>query len=77
MKRGFCRLKKKELSEEVKLEIIEEFERAFLPYFQDDRSRYNITWIEHSDKDRVELNFFNAKGWSENWKANLNVQQEP
>lgn len=51
----------KELSEEVKLEIIEEFERAFLPYFQDDRSRYNITWIEHSDKDRVELNFFMPK----------------
>lgn len=51
----------KELSEEVKHEIIEEFERAFLPYFQDDRSRYNITWIEHSDKDRVELNFFMPK----------------
>lgn len=51
-----------EVSEETKLAVIAEFERAFLPYFQDDPSRYNITWIEHTDKDgRLELNFFFPK----------------
>lgn len=50
-----------ELSHDVKMAIIDEFEKTFLPYFQDDKSRYNITWIEHSDKGRVELNLFMPK----------------
>ncbi len=50
-----------ELSHDVKMAIINEFEKTFLPYFQDDKSRYNITWIEHSDKGRVELNLFMPK----------------
>lgn len=49
------------LPEEVKLDIIAEFEKSFFPYFQDEPERYNTTWIEHSDKGRVELNLFMPK----------------
>lgn len=51
----------KELSDNVKMAIIAEFEQSFLPYFQDDPTRYNTAWIEHSDKGRVELNLFMPK----------------
>lgn len=50
-----------ELSDDVKRSIMREFEKSFLPFFQDNPERYNITWIEHSDKGRVELNFFMPK----------------
>lgn len=50
-----------ELSDDVKRSIMCEFEKSFLPFFQDNPERYNITWIEHSDKGRVELNFFMPK----------------
>lgn len=49
------------LDDQVKFEIIAEFEKAFLPFFQEQPERYNITWIEHSDKGRVELNLFMPK----------------
>nr|WP_181409330.1 MULTISPECIES: hypothetical protein [Pasteurellaceae] len=35
-----------ELSDSVKREIIEEFEKAFFPYFQDKKERYNTLWIQ-------------------------------
>lgn len=51
-----------DIADEVKREIMDEFEKSFLPYFQDDPDRYNITWIEHTDKNgRLELNFFFPK----------------
>lgn len=51
----------KELEDDIKQEIIDEFERSFFPYFQNEQERYNTTWIEHSDKGRVELNLFMPK----------------
>ncbi|HDR9128369.1 TPA: relaxase/mobilization nuclease domain-containing protein [Burkholderia vietnamiensis] len=40
---------------EQKRECIREFERCFMAGL--DRSGYNILWVEHQDKGRVELNF--------------------
>lgn len=48
--------KEKRFTEEEKMQIIEEFERAFCP---DDylRECLNFTWIQHTDKTGLELNF--------------------
>ena len=48
--------REKRFTEEEKMEIIEAFERTFCP---DDylRERLNFTWIQHTDKKRLELNF--------------------
>ena len=48
--------KEKRFTEEEKMQIIEEFERAFCP---DDylRECLNFTWIQHTDKKGLELNF--------------------
>lgn len=48
--------REKHFTEEEKMEIIEAFERTFCP---DDylRERLNFTWIQHTDKKRLELNF--------------------
>lgn len=44
-----------DINPEAKEEIMDEFERAM---FADlDRDRYNILWVEHRDKGRLELNF--------------------
>ena len=48
------------LTEEQKLKIIKDFERALLGDYMLDR--VNVLWIEHSDKDRrLELNFLIPK----------------
>lgn len=48
-----------ELTDEQKQDIMTDFEKTL---FADmDKQRYAITWIEHTDKDRLELNFFIAK----------------
>lgn len=44
------------IPEEQKREIIERFENTFLAGLEKDQ--YNILWVEHKDKGRVELNFF-------------------
>jgi len=44
------------IQEEQKREIIERFENTFLAGLEKDQ--YNILWVEHRDKGRVELNFF-------------------
>ena len=48
--------REKRFTEEEKMEIIEAFEKTFCP---DDylRERLNFTWIQHTDKKRLELNF--------------------
>ena len=48
--------REKRFTEEEKMEIIEAFERTFCP---DDylRERLNFTWVQHTDKKRLELNF--------------------
>lgn len=53
---GCLSFEENNLPEEQKKEIIEHFESAFLAGLE--KEQYNITWIEHRDKDRLELNFF-------------------
>lgn len=53
---GCLSFEESDLPEEQKKEIIERFESSFLSGLEPDQ--YNITWIEHRDKDRLELNFF-------------------
>ena len=43
-------------SEQDKYEIMDEFMQAIMPN-QEIRERINWTWIEHTDKGRLELNF--------------------
>lgn len=47
------------LTEEQKQELMQSFEEALLPDF--DPTRYACYWVEHTDKDRLELNFVFAK----------------
>ena len=48
------------LTEEQKLQIIKDFERALLGEYMVERT--NVLWVEHSDKDgRLELNFLIPK----------------
>jgi len=56
---GCLSFEEKELSEKLKKEIIKEFEKTFFAGLDDDQ--FNISWIEHTDKNRVELNFFIPK----------------
>ena len=42
------------IPEEDKYLLMDEFEKMLLPTMQE---RYNILWVEHTDKGRVELNF--------------------
>ena len=47
------------ITDEQKFDIMNEFEKTVFSGM--DKKRYAITWIEHTDKDRLELNFFIAK----------------
>lgn len=42
------------ISEDMKYKLMQDFEAMLLPGMQD---RYNILWVEHTDKNRLELNF--------------------
>lgn len=44
-----------DLSDEAKLKIMADFEKTLFPGMKPDQ--YNILWIEHRDKGRLELNF--------------------
>jgi hypothetical protein len=52
---GVLSFEEKDISEKDKAEIMESFENTLLAGL--DKERYNITWIEHQDKGRLELNF--------------------
>ncbi len=43
------------INESLKYELMESFEHALLT--QEMQGRYNILWVEHTDKGRLELNF--------------------
>ena len=43
------------ISEDAKREIMKDFEKTFLPGLS--KEQYNILWVEHTDKGRLELNF--------------------
>ena len=51
---GCLSFEEKNISEDMKYQLIEDFEKHLLPGMQD---RYNILWVEHTDKGRLELNF--------------------
>lgn len=53
---GCLSFEEKNIPEEHKKEIIEKFEATIFAGLEKDQ--YNISWIEHTDKDRLELNFF-------------------
>lgn len=53
---GCLSFEEPDLSMEHKREIMEKFEKTFFAGLDD--SQYNITWIEHRDKGRLELNYF-------------------
>jgi len=51
---GCLSFEEKNISEEMKLKLMADFEKHLLPGMKD---RYNILWVEHRDKGRLELNF--------------------
>jgi len=52
---GVLSFAEKDLLPDQKRLIIDEFERALLPAL--DKDQYDILWVEHQDKGRLELNF--------------------
>ena len=51
---GCLSFEEKNISEDLKYKLMADFENMLLPNMQD---RYNILWVEHTDKGRLELNF--------------------
>ena len=43
-----------DINEDLKYQIMQDFEKHLLPGME---NRYNILWVEHTDKGRLELNF--------------------
>jgi hypothetical protein len=52
---GVLSFAERDLSREQKDQIMSDFEKAILPGLEKDQ--YSILWVEHQDKDRLELNF--------------------
>ena len=52
---GVLSFEEKNLPDEDKRAIMESFESSLLAGL--DKDQYNMTWIEHTDKERLELNF--------------------
>ena len=51
---GCLSFEEKNISEELKHQLMKDFEKNLLPGME---NRYNILWVEHRDKGRLELNF--------------------
>ena len=51
---GCLSFEEKNIPEADKYKLMNEFEKTLLPDMQ---GRYNILWVEHTDKGRLELNF--------------------
>mgnify|MGYP000529478288 CR=1 FL=1 len=51
---GCLSFEEKNISDDMKYQLMKDFENHLLPGMQD---RYNILWVEHIDKGRLELNF--------------------
>ena len=56
---GVLSFEEKDLDDKTKREIMADFEKALLCGLE--RDQYDITWIEHQDKGRLELNFIIPK----------------
>lgn len=54
-KSGVLSFAERDLDEHQKQQIMDSFERALLPGL--DKDQYSILWVQHQDKDRLELNF--------------------
>lgn len=52
---GVLSFEENNISEEDKYNIIESFEKCLFPSME--KQQYNIVWIEHRDKGRLELNY--------------------
>ncbi|PRM91445.1 mobilization protein [Arcobacter cryaerophilus gv. occultus] len=52
---GCLSFEEKNIDEDLKYKIMSDFEKHLLPSLDSDQ--YNILWIEHTDKNRLELNF--------------------
>lgn len=55
---GVLSFEEKDLPEQTKAEIMTSFESTVFAGLEQDQ--YSIAWVEHKDKDRLELNFFIA-----------------
>jgi len=63
---GVLSFEEKNIPEADKYKLMEEFEKTLLPDMQ---GRYNVLWVEHTDKGRLELNFVIPKVELETGKA--------
>ena len=52
---GCLSFEEQNIDEDLKYKIMEDFEKHLLPSLESDQ--YNILWVEHVDKGRLELNF--------------------
>ena len=52
---GCLSFEEKNIDEDLKYKIMSDFEKNLLPSLESDQ--YNILWVEHTDKNRLELNF--------------------
>jgi hypothetical protein len=52
---GCLSFEEENIDESLKFKIMEDFEKNLLPSLESDQ--YNILWVEHTDKNRLELNF--------------------
>lgn len=52
---GCLSFEEKNIDEDLKYKIMSDFEKHLLPSLDSDQ--YNILWVEHTDKNRLELNF--------------------
>ncbi len=66
---GVLSFEEENISKEEKFSIMESFEKMLLPNLEKDE--YNILWVEHTDKGRLELNFVIPKT---NLKTNKSIQ---
>lgn len=53
---GSLNFTEKNLPNKIKTEIMDRFEKMLLAGFERDKN-YNILWVEHTDKENLELNF--------------------
>lgn len=56
---GCLSFEERTITPKAKAEIMQKFEETMFAGLE--RDQYNISWIEHTDKDRIELNFFIPK----------------
>lgn len=52
---GCLSFEEQNIDEKLKYKLMQEFEETLLAGLQ--KEQYNILWVEHTDKDRLELNF--------------------